>query len=141
MRYIVATDGSTASDQAVAYASRHAVALDATLEIAHVLAPDTELIDGEIIMAGGDTAYEAGQQTIERARRLARKRAGDAPLAVETALLTGRPADALTDHAEEVDADGLYLGHRGLDEERERVVGSVAKSVLDKATVPVTIIR
>ncbi|ERG88640.1 MAG: universal stress protein UspA related nucleotide-binding protein [halophilic archaeon J07HX5] len=141
MRYIVATDDSAASDQAVAYASRHAVALNATLEIVHVLAPDTELIDGEIVMTGGDTAYEAGQQTVKRAQRLAREHASDTPPAVETALLTGRPADALTDHAKEIDADGLYLGHRGLDEKREQVVGSVAKSVLDKATVPVTIIR
>ena len=141
MHYVVATDGSTASDEAVAYATRHAVALGATLEIVHVLTPETELIDGEVIMPGDDTAFETGEQTVERAHRLAREEAGDADIEVRTELLTGRPADALTEYAEEVEADALYLGHRGLSTERERVVGSVAKSVLDKATIPVTIIR
>ncbi len=38
------------------------------------------------------------------------------------------------------DADAVFVGHRGLSEERERVVGSVAKAVVDKAAVPVAVI-
>jgi hypothetical protein len=38
-------------------------------------------------------------------------------------------------------ADAIFVGHRGLSEEREAVVGSVAKEVLSKATVPVTVVR
>ncbi len=141
MQYIVATDGSTTSDGAVAYAARHAAALGATLEIVHVLTPETELVDGEVVVPGEDATFEAGERTVDRAQRIAREEIGDADVAVNTELLTGRPADALTEYAAEIDADALYLGHRGLSQERERVVGSVAKSVLDKATVPVTIIR
>jgi nucleotide-binding universal stress UspA family protein len=36
---------------------------------------------------------------------------------------------------------GVYVGHRGLSEKHEQVVGSVAKSVVDKAGVPVTIVK
>lgn len=147
MRYLVATDGSTESDDAVRYAARHALAMGATLEIVHVLVAETELVDGQMILSGEDESVERGERILERARELATEaadewadgRGGD--LAVETDLLTGRPADAIADHAEAVGADAVYVGHRGLSAAREQVVGSVAKRLVDRASVPVTVIR
>jgi len=143
MRYLVATDGSEEADAAVRYASRQALAFDATLELVHVLTPETRLVDGEIVLAGGARALELGEETLERARRLATDVADerDEDLALETRLLTGIPADAIVERSRRADADAIYVGHRGLSEEKEQAVGSVAKSVLDKATVPVTVIR
>jgi nucleotide-binding universal stress UspA family protein len=143
MRYLVATDGSEEADAAVRYASKQALAFDATLEIAHVLTPETELIDGEIVLPGGNKAIELGERTLQQARQVAADVAAehDGTLDAETQLLTGSPADAIVERTREVDADAIYVGHRGLSEKREQVVGSVAKSVLDKATVPVTVIR
>ncbi|WP_255191333.1 universal stress protein [Natronobeatus ordinarius] len=143
MHYVVATDGSAESDEAVRYATRQALDSDALLEIVHVLTPRTELVEGEIVMPGGEAAVEHGQRTLERARSLAADVATDRQeeLRVETELLAGRPAEAIADHAESTAADAIYVGHRGLSSEREQVVGSVAKSVVDRATVPVTIIR
>ena len=150
MRNLVATDGSTLGDEAVRHAARHTAAFDGTLVIAHVLTPDSELIDGTIVLPGEEAAVEEGERILESARSAVSDVAdggvgsdgdGDAELAVETQLLTGRPADAITEFAAETDADAIYVGHRGLSEEREQVVGSVAKSVVDKATVPVTVIR
>ncbi|MDB2223389.1 universal stress protein [Halorubrum ezzemoulense] len=140
MSYLVATDGSTEGDEAVRYAARQAVAFYETLEIAHVLTPDSELVDGTIILPGEDAAVEAGQGVLDSARAIAEE-AVDEPITVETQLLTGRPADAITEYAAEETVDAIYVGHRGLSEEREQVVGSVAKSVVDKADVPVTVIR
>jgi len=142
MRYLVATDGSEESDDAVRYAAVQAQAFDATLEIVHVLVPEAELVEDEMVLPAGDRATEAGERTLEAARRLAvdsAKQGGD--LDTETQLLTGRPADAITEYAEEVGVDAIYVGHRGLSEKREQVVGSVAKSVVDKASVPVTVIK
>ena len=140
MRYLVAVDGSVESDQAVEYAATHAAALGATLEIAHVLEPETELVDGEIVLPGGDRAMDIGEQVLNRARQRAVDHiTGD--FSTETKLLTGRPSDAIADYVDRADVDAIYVGHRGLSEEREQVVGSVAKSVVDKATVPVTVIR
>jgi len=143
MRYLVATDGSTLGDEAVRHAARQAVAFDATLVIAHVLTPDSELIDGTLILPGEEAAVEEGERVLEGARAVAEEvaEAENADIGIETELLTGRPADAITAFADETDADGIHVGHRGLSEEREQVVGSVAKSVVDKATVPVTVIR
>lgn len=143
MRYLVATDGSEEADAAVRYASRQALAFDATLELVHVLTPETRLVGGEIVLAGGERALELGEETVERARRLAAEAADERgeSLAVETRLLTGTPADAIVERSRQVDADAIYVGHRGLSEEGEQAVGSVAKGVIDKATVPVTVTR
>ncbi|GGI96955.1 universal stress protein UspA [Halobellus salinus] len=142
MQYVVAVDGSTEADQAVAYAATHAAGLGADLEVVHVVEPETELIDGEIVLPGADRATDIGEQVLNRARQRASDAVGDRDdLETDTTLLTGRPSDAIADYADRAGADAIYLGHRGLSAEREQVVGSVAKSVVDKATVPVTIIR
>jgi nucleotide-binding universal stress UspA family protein len=137
---MVATDGSTESDTAVEYAATQAVAFDATLETVHVLEPQTELIEGQVVLPGGERATELGEQTLAQARRLAVDAVED-DLQVETELLAGRPARAIARHARERSVDAIFVGHRGLTEERERVVGSVAKSVVDRADVPVTVVR
>ena len=140
MKYLVATDGSDESDRAVEYAAVHAEAVDAELHIGHVLSPESQLIEGELVLPGGDKALEEGERIVERGVRLAEESV-DGELSPETDLLTGRPADAIAEHASVIDADAIYLGHRGLSDLRERVVGSVAKSVIDRATVPVTVVR
>jgi nucleotide-binding universal stress UspA family protein len=141
MSHLVATDGSTESDEAVRYAARQAVAFYETLEIAHVLTPDSELVDGTIVLPGEEAAVEAGEGVLANAKTIAEEAVGDESIDVETQLLTGRPADAIADYATEADVSAIHVGHRGLSEEREQVVGSVAKSVVDKADVPVTVIR
>lgn len=138
MSYLVATDGSEVSNEAVAYAAEHAAALDVPLEIAHVIEPEAEFVDGDLVQAGEDELLEAGRRTLERARELATETAG---VEIETVLLSGRPADAVAEYAADSEVDAIYVGHRGLSEKRERVVGSVAKTVLDRATVPVTVVR
>ena len=143
MRYIVATDGSEESKDAIRYAARQAQALGATLELVHAIEPEAELRNGELVLPGSDRSTELGEQTLTAGRELAAEvaRARESTLDVETQLLAGRPADAITNHADESDADAIYVGHRGLSEERESVVGSVAKAIVDKASVPVTVIR
>jgi len=138
MRYLVATDGSEVSDEAVAYAAKHAAAMGATLELVHVIEPEAEFVDGDLIQPGDEELLTAGRQTLELAREHA---TAAADVDVETELLTGRPADAIAEYTAESDIDAIYVGHRGLSEKREQVVGSVAKSVLDRATVPVTVVR
>jgi nucleotide-binding universal stress UspA family protein len=138
MHYVVATDGSTVSDEAVRYAARHAAAMEVTLEIVHVIAPETTFVDGELVQQSEAELLDDGREILDRARDLA---TDTADVTVETELLTGRPADAIAEHATETGAEAIYVGHRGLSEKREQVVGSVAKSTLDRATLPVTVVR
>ncbi|MCU4974146.1 universal stress protein [Halobacteria archaeon AArc-m2/3/4] len=145
MRFLVATDGSEVSDTAVEYAVREAIAWGAPLEIVHVLTPETELVDGNLVLPGEDEAMKHGEQTLRQARDRAietvERRDSEGEIEITTELLAGRPAEAITEHAAEAGATAIYVGHRGLSEKRQQVVGSVAKTVVDKATVPVTIIK
>lgn len=139
MRYLVATDGSEESTYAVSYAAKHAASFGATLEIVHVITPETELVDGEIVFQGQDSAMDEGHRTLEAA--MERAADVDATLEIETQLLTGRPADAITERASAAAVDAIYVGHRGLAEKQEQVVGSVAKNIVSKSPVPVTVVK
>jgi nucleotide-binding universal stress UspA family protein len=143
MRYLVAVDGSAEADAAVEYAATHAVTFGATLELAHVLTPETKLVDGEVVLSGGSKAIRLGERTLQEARGIAADVAArhDADLTVESQLLAGSPADSVVKHAEETGSDAIYVGHRGLSEEQEGPVGSVAQRVVNRATVPVTVMR
>lgn len=138
MQYLVATDGSAVSNDAVRYAAGHAAAVDATLEIVHVITSEAEFVEGGLVRPGEGTLLEEGREILDAATDLATE-AADATVKGE--LLTGRPADAVVEYADESAADAIYVGHRGLSDKREQVVGSVAKTVVDRATVPVTVVR
>lgn len=138
MRYLVSTDGSEESNEAVTYAARQAATFDASLEIVHVITPETEVLDGEIVLQATRDAADRGRDILEAA---ADRASETADLDVETTLVTGRPAAAIAERADEIDADAIFVGHRGLSTEQEEVVGSVAKSVVSKASVPVTVVR
>lgn len=143
MYYLVGIDGSAESDEAVRWAAKHASKFGAALDIVHVLTPETQLIDEEVVISGDDAAVTKGQRILQRARDLALEIAEDNRWErdIDTELLTGRPAKAIVEHAAEMDVDVIYVGHRGVSSERKRIVGSVAKSVVDRATVPVMVIR
>lgn len=141
MRYLVATDGSSVSDEAVKYAAKHAATFEKTLEIVHVITPETEFVDGDLVMQGQESAAEEGQRTLDRAREIAGEAVPSHDLERQTLLLTGQPARTIATRAKEADAEAIFIGHRGLSSEREEIVGSVAKQVLSKASVPVTVVR
>ncbi|WP_267162029.1 universal stress protein [Halovenus salina] len=141
MSYIVAADGSAESNDAVEYAATHAATFEKPLEIVHVITLDTDIVDGEIVMEGQGTAADQGYETLEDAKAVAREAVPSADLDIETELLTGRPATAIANRANATDADAIFVGHRGLSTEQEAVVGSVAKEIVSKATVPVTVVR
>lgn len=140
MHYLVATDGTDESIEAVNYAIEHAIAFDAALEIVHVVTPETKVLDDEFVLESlQDTAAE-GRDLLDRVAERAAETATD-EIAIETTLLTGRPADAIAQRAQAVDADAIFIGHRSLTTKQEEVVSSVAKSVVSKASVPVTVVR
>lgn len=140
MRYIVAVDDSKESDDTVEYAIDHAAAFGAALELVHVVVPETELLGEELVLQGRKEATEKGHRILDDALDHA-EAVADGEVDLETVLLTGRPADAIVDRASETDTAAVFVGHRGLSTEQEKVVGSVAKSIVSKATVPVTVVR
>jgi nucleotide-binding universal stress UspA family protein len=149
MDILVAVDGSEESDRAIAYAADIADATGGSVTLAHVVDPaafDTgggepidfgSAADQRLIIEGLEDAERRGLDALEDAADVAAGLGVDA----ETELLYGGPVEALTDFAESGGFDTIYLGHRGRSERAGLMLGSVAKSVVERATVPVTVVR
>lgn len=149
MKYLVAVDGSESSTEALEYALDLATRAGGSLFVAYAVEPRV-LVEGggeeaptnaevgqRIYTEDIEVAEERGEEVLEDART----RAEEAGVAVETTLLYGDPVDTVTDYAESEGVDGIVVGHRGLSDRIEGMVGSVAKGLVSHATVPVTVVK
>ncbi|WP_459194327.1 universal stress protein [Halosimplex sp. J119] len=149
MRFAVAVDGSVESDRAFDHAVELATAAGAALTAVHSVDPDVyDRGGGESPNGGADYAdrliVESVSDAEERGERLleeAIERAADSGLDVDSELLYGDPVETVPDFATTEGYDGIFVGHRGLSDAQERVLGSVAKEVVERSSVPVTVVR
>jgi nucleotide-binding universal stress UspA family protein len=149
MKLLVAVDGSNASDNALAYASDVADAMNGSITVLHAVDPDvydeggaepiSTLSDAEqrLVIESLEDAEDRGWALIDDAAEFAAEHGHD----VERVLLHGTPVAEIAEYAEEHEFDAIYVGHRGLSERTERLLGSVAKGLVARATVPVTVVR
>jgi nucleotide-binding universal stress UspA family protein len=151
MRLLVAIDGTDASNDALDYALDIASRLDATLLLTYVVEPavrvteeaeSTRELDD---VAGGERsqfvrgALEDARTTGDRILSEATNRARAIGVAVEARLAEGDPLEELTALAGEASVDGVVVGHRDAHGDTE-VVESVAKGLVDRSPVPVTVV-
>jgi nucleotide-binding universal stress UspA family protein len=147
MKLLVAVDGSEQSDAAL----EHALALagpDDDVTVVHAVDPDvyseggTEPIsditdaDERLLVETVEDAERRGAGILEDAADLA----ADRGVTVETDLLYGDALEVISDFAVDEGYDQVVVGHRGLSERAERVVGSLAKGLVSRARVPVTVV-
>jgi nucleotide-binding universal stress UspA family protein len=149
MKLLVAVDGSSEADDALAYATDIADATNGSITVAYAVdpaiydvggnAPVSSLSDAErrLLVEDVGDAEDRGLDVLEGAAALAAELGQD----VETELLYGDPVVAITDYAESEEFDTIYVGHRGRSERTERMLGSVAKGLVERTTVTVTVVR
>lgn len=151
MKLLVAVDGSDQSERALAYA------IDvigpgtgsASLTVVHAVDPQVyseggvepvaDLSDaaGRLVIESVEAAERRGLDLLDDARAVA----GDRGVEVATELLYGDPVEQVPELVDADGYDGVFVGHRGLSDKYERVLGSVAKGILERVTVPVTVVR
>jgi len=147
MNLVVAVDGSDESERALAYAVDVVDRLDGRLTLVHVVDPDltvdtasepiSDLPDAaNLLVSTVEEAEERGAAVLEEAADVAADRGVDA----ETELLYGDPVTEIADLAKGADVDGVVVGHRGLSGKAERMMGSVAKGLVERAPVAVTVV-
>lgn len=149
MKLLVAVDGSQESKHALEYATDIADATGGSITAVHAVDPDvyeeggSEPISGlsdadqRLLIRSVADAEERGLDILDDAARMAE--AFGVELATE--LLYGDPVREITDYAEEAGFDTIYVGHRGRSERTDLMIGSVAKTLVERATVPVTVVR
>lgn len=149
MKYLVAVDGSEASMDALGYAVRQAAATGASVVAISVVVPEqfftggddppttyTESAD-ELVTEDVEDAETEAQEILDEAAEVGE----DTGVDVETGMLYGEPVEAITEYAEDNAIDAIFVGHRGLSERYEGLVGSTAKEVVGRASVPVTVVK
>lgn len=144
MQLLVAVDGSEASAAALEHACDLAEATDGSVTLVHAVNPD--------VYAEADPAAGVGSddlvQSVERSEAEGERVLSEAEATVTdrgvafggAELLYGDPTEAIADYAAD-GFDGVVVGHRGLSDRYERVLGSVAKGLIGRSPVPVTVVR
>lgn len=149
MKFLVSVDGSPEAEEARACATDVADAMAGSITVVYAVDPDvyeaggSEPVSGfsdadrRLIVQSVEDAEARGLDVLDDAAAFAEELGHD----VETALLYGEPVREITDYAEEEGFDAIVVGHHGRSERTDRMIGSVAKAVVERATVQVTVAR
>ncbi len=121
---VVGADGSDVSDNAIDYAFAAAQAHRAPLHIVH---------------CAHGSAEDRGREELEGA--VADRRSAYPAVEVVTAIESGKPQHALLDYAAAHGAAQLVVGTRGVSGFAGIVLGSVSRSLLAHAPLPVVVVR
>jgi nucleotide-binding universal stress UspA family protein len=134
-RIVVGVDGSEAADRALLWAAAEADLHRVTLLVVHAWDYPYEVAESSGSQARDLTRVDAAR-VLDDALQLGRERCGGD---VVGALVEGSPTSAVLDAVR--DGDLLALGSRGRGALRAGVFGSTVNSVLDRAAVPVAVVR
>jgi nucleotide-binding universal stress UspA family protein len=142
-RIVVGTDGSETAAEAVRQAIELAKLSDANLEIVSAFEPvPQERLKQESSEVPGDVAYGVGPR--EDVNAILESAAGPArseDVEATTHAREGDPADAILDVAEEMHADLIVVGNKGMTGAKRFLLGSVPNKVSHHAPCSVIIVR
>jgi nucleotide-binding universal stress UspA family protein len=142
-RIVVGTDGSETAAGAVAQAVDIAKAMGSKLYVVSAFVPSEPVADREeAVEIPADVQHATGRrqgvnQVLDAAAGVAEK----AGVEAETLPREGDPADALLDVAEEVGADLIVVGNKGMTGAKRFLLGSVPNKVSHHAPCGVYIAR
>jgi nucleotide-binding universal stress UspA family protein len=141
---VVGTDGSETAGEAVLQAAELAKLSGARLDIVSAFEPiPPQRLREESREAPGDVQFEIGPREdvnliLDHAMGAA-KQAGVEE--VQTHASEGDPADAILDVAEEIKADLIVVGNKGMTGARRFLLGSVPNNVSHHAPCSVIIVK
>jgi nucleotide-binding universal stress UspA family protein len=142
-RIVVGTDGSDTAASAVSQAIELAKLSDAKLDIVSAFEPvSQERLREESAELPGDVRHAVNPRedvslTLDGAAAEAKKEGVE----VQTHPREGDPADAILDVAEEIKADLIVVGNRGMTGAKRFLLGSVPNKVSHHAPCGVWIVR
>jgi nucleotide-binding universal stress UspA family protein len=142
-RIVVGTDGSETAGQAVSQAIELAQLSGARLSIVSAYSPAAgRRVQSEAQEAPADVQYELGpREDVNLVLDAAAAEAKEAGIEVQTHPVEADPADAILNVAEEVKADLIVVGNKGMTGARRYLLGSVPNNVSHHAPCSVIIVR
>ena len=140
IRHILfATDGSMAADRAGDYVASIAMRFHAKVTILHAfLVMPVSMANLTIPSVSAYTvqkdAEDLAEKTADRLRNLGVQE-------VVTEVIAGQPANVILGVAESIQPDMIILGARGLSTWKGLLLGSVSTSVVQRAEIPVLVVK
>ena len=135
---LVPTDGSPLSREALDYAM--AVHPTARLTLLHVIDYVEEITIAEALVGFEELHKRATNRAEDLLEREA-ARASDHDGDVTTEFVFGKPSREISDYAADHEVDLVVMGSHGRTGLSRVLLGNVAQRVLQRAPVPVTVIR
>jgi nucleotide-binding universal stress UspA family protein len=140
-RILVPVDGSEHATTAVEYVVE--TFPDTTIVLLHVINPAEAGYGAEAVLSTiPEDWYEKRH---EDATELLDKLAAESRTAgveeIEQVTETGRPTQVIVDYATDHEIDQIVMGSHGRSGIERILLGSVAETVMRRATVPVTVVR
>jgi nucleotide-binding universal stress UspA family protein len=140
MKILVAHDGSAKADKALDVAADIAGKFGASMAIVSVV-PDLCLSSEEIGAEGCELVSRSLSEEAGGAMRKVTARLADKGIAAELVVKDGRPADAILDAADEIEADLIVIGSTGKHGAMRMLMGSVSSRVAEYSTRSVLIVK
>lgn len=142
-RIVVGTDGSDSAREAVRQASQLAQLTGASLDVVSAYEPVPSSRSGsEGAGAPADVAHEFGpREDVNFALDTAAGIARDFEVDVKPHPRDGDPADAILQVAEEIEADLIVVGNKGMTGAKRFLLGSVPNKVSHHSPCSVIIVR
>lgn len=132
-RLLVAMDDSQEARTALKHALEHFP--DATIHVVHALETPTVTFDLDSTVT--EEAREEAAAILEEAQTTA----NESGRTVETEVIFGHAAKAVVSYADANDIDQIVVGSRGASGAERFLLGSVAETIVRRATCPVTVVR
>jgi nucleotide-binding universal stress UspA family protein len=122
-----------------------AEALDLAVELAHDTGAKLAIVAVHVVHVGGKGISPPISEVeqphgAEHLAVVAAERARAAGVETKPYVVSGDPAKEITKLAEELDADLIVVGSRGLGGLHGALVGSVSRGVMARSSVPVTVV-
>ncbi|MGV1048576.1 MAG: universal stress protein [Solirubrobacterales bacterium] len=142
-RIVVGTDGSETAAEAVHQAIDLAKLSDAELSIVSAYAPVSgRRVQTEQLEAPADVQHEIGpREDVNLVLEAAAAEARKAGIEVQIHPVEADPADAILNVAEQIKADLIVVGNKGMTGARRYLLGSVPNNVSHHAPCSVIIVR
>lgn len=142
-RILVPVDFSPHADRGFRYAATLAHSLGAKLALLYVVEDPfvTGAWNSEIVVANVPELLDNLIADAQRQLGTLKESAAAMGVTAETTVVTGRPAQAIIDHATEGGFDLIVMGTHGRTGISHVVMGSVAERVLRKAPCPVLTVK
>lgn len=133
---LVGYDGSPSSQQALRFAVDLARSCGGRVRVVSVL----QVTEGSADTCALMMADQGGRRCADLLQEL-KSIVPDADSLIDAEVVRGSPGDALLDQVRRHDVDHIVIGHTGRGALARWLLGSVSGEMLERAHVPVTVVR